>query len=263
MGYDLLVVGHEYPTLPAWRAMWETLDCDVATFQHWPDFAHRADAFSTACGLGCTAIPTRWATATPRTVRFRNWRSTSECTRQSSLLATATTCCGWAHRRGQGPASGDPCRSPARAEDHRRRSGLRQRLPGYAPRAVQRRPCDRGQRRRRRSQDAPARRGGCPRLHLRPGPHRGRRSHLQRIAASRNPCRRHSVAAGHHSRHDTMTQELASLLDALHGVTSDSQPLDAAIRILRRALARSGPRTDALTDVSLTCWRGNSSIPHE
>jgi glycosyltransferase involved in cell wall biosynthesis len=44
-GYDLLVVGHEYPSLPAWRATWETLDCDVATFQHWPDFAHQAHAF--------------------------------------------------------------------------------------------------------------------------------------------------------------------------------------------------------------------------
>jgi glycosyltransferase involved in cell wall biosynthesis len=44
-GYDLLVVGHEYPSLPAWRATWETLDCDVATFQHWPYFEHQADAF--------------------------------------------------------------------------------------------------------------------------------------------------------------------------------------------------------------------------
>jgi glycosyltransferase involved in cell wall biosynthesis len=44
-GYDLLVVGHEYPSLPAWRAVWETLDADVATFQHWPYFAHEADAF--------------------------------------------------------------------------------------------------------------------------------------------------------------------------------------------------------------------------
>lgn len=43
--YDLLVVGHEYPSLPAWRATWGTLDCDVATFQHWPSFQHQADAF--------------------------------------------------------------------------------------------------------------------------------------------------------------------------------------------------------------------------
>lgn len=44
-GYDLVVVGHEYPSLPAWRAVWERLGCDVATFQHWPHFAHRADVF--------------------------------------------------------------------------------------------------------------------------------------------------------------------------------------------------------------------------
>jgi hypothetical protein len=28
-GCDLLVVGHEYPSLPPWRATWETLDADV------------------------------------------------------------------------------------------------------------------------------------------------------------------------------------------------------------------------------------------
>jgi glycosyltransferase involved in cell wall biosynthesis len=39
------VVGHEYPSLPAWRATWETLGCDVATFQHWPYFEQQADAF--------------------------------------------------------------------------------------------------------------------------------------------------------------------------------------------------------------------------
>lgn len=44
-GYDLLVVGHEYASLPAWRATWKTLDCDLATFQHWPHFEHQADAF--------------------------------------------------------------------------------------------------------------------------------------------------------------------------------------------------------------------------
>ncbi|WP_435176392.1 glycosyltransferase [Actinacidiphila sp. bgisy145] len=44
-GYDLLVVGHEYPTLPAWRRIRDTLDCDVATFQHNPDFRHAPDAF--------------------------------------------------------------------------------------------------------------------------------------------------------------------------------------------------------------------------
>lgn len=44
-GYDLLVVGHEYPTLAAWRRIRDTLNCDVATFQHNPDFQHAADAF--------------------------------------------------------------------------------------------------------------------------------------------------------------------------------------------------------------------------
>lgn len=44
-GYDLLIVGHEYPSLPAWRRTWEELDCDVATFQHAPDFRHTPDAF--------------------------------------------------------------------------------------------------------------------------------------------------------------------------------------------------------------------------
>mgnify|MGYP001250112330 CR=1 FL=1 len=44
-GYDLLVVGHEYPSLSAWRRTWLRLDCDVATFQHWPRFEHQVDAF--------------------------------------------------------------------------------------------------------------------------------------------------------------------------------------------------------------------------
>ncbi|MER7662066.1 glycosyltransferase [Streptomyces sp. NPDC096193] len=43
--YDLLIVGHEYPTLPTWRRIRELLDCDVATFQHHPGFQHAADAF--------------------------------------------------------------------------------------------------------------------------------------------------------------------------------------------------------------------------
>ena len=42
---DLLVVGHEYPSLPAWRSTWQELDCDVVTFQHDPDFVHAPDAF--------------------------------------------------------------------------------------------------------------------------------------------------------------------------------------------------------------------------
>ncbi|MFJ9211488.1 glycosyltransferase [Streptomyces sp. NPDC102264] len=44
-GYDLLVVGHEYPSLPAWTRTWNALDCDVATFQHSPIFQHATTAF--------------------------------------------------------------------------------------------------------------------------------------------------------------------------------------------------------------------------
>ncbi len=44
-GYDLLVVGHEYPSLPAWTRKWNELDCDVATFQHSPVFQHADAAF--------------------------------------------------------------------------------------------------------------------------------------------------------------------------------------------------------------------------
>jgi glycosyltransferase involved in cell wall biosynthesis len=43
--YDLLIVGHEYPSLPAWRRAWEEVGCDVATFQHAPDFRHTSGAF--------------------------------------------------------------------------------------------------------------------------------------------------------------------------------------------------------------------------
>lgn len=42
---DLLVAGHEYPSLPAWRRIWETLGCDVATFQHDPTFQHTIGTF--------------------------------------------------------------------------------------------------------------------------------------------------------------------------------------------------------------------------
>ncbi|WP_405921666.1 glycosyltransferase [Streptomyces sp. NBC_00122] len=44
-GYDLLVVGHEYPSLPAWTRTWNELNCDVATFQHSPVFQHATAAF--------------------------------------------------------------------------------------------------------------------------------------------------------------------------------------------------------------------------
>ncbi|MFC9693293.1 hypothetical protein ACFTSF_32390 [Kribbella sp. NPDC056951] len=43
--YDLLVVGHEYPSQPDWVRTWDRMDCDVATFQHSPTFRHSADAF--------------------------------------------------------------------------------------------------------------------------------------------------------------------------------------------------------------------------
>ena len=45
LGVDLLVVGHEYPALPTWRATWEGLGCDVATFQHDPRFRHPQGTF--------------------------------------------------------------------------------------------------------------------------------------------------------------------------------------------------------------------------
>ncbi|MDJ0342631.1 glycosyltransferase [Streptomyces sp. H10-C2] len=47
-GYDLLVVGHEYPSLPAWTRTWNALECDVATFQHSPVFQHTSTAFDGA-----------------------------------------------------------------------------------------------------------------------------------------------------------------------------------------------------------------------
>ncbi len=45
LGLDLLIVGHEYPALPAWRRTWESLGCDVATFQHDPNFVHPNGTF--------------------------------------------------------------------------------------------------------------------------------------------------------------------------------------------------------------------------
>ncbi|MEU3229417.1 glycosyltransferase [Nocardiopsis alba] len=44
--YDLLIVGHEYPSLPNWRETADTLGCDIATFQHSPLFHHSEDAFN-------------------------------------------------------------------------------------------------------------------------------------------------------------------------------------------------------------------------
>lgn len=46
--FDLLVVGHEYPSHPDWRRTWTRLDCDVATFQHDSRFVHLDDAFDGA-----------------------------------------------------------------------------------------------------------------------------------------------------------------------------------------------------------------------
>lgn len=43
--YDLLIVGHEYPSLGPWRRISDGLGCDVATFQHHPDFKQAPDAF--------------------------------------------------------------------------------------------------------------------------------------------------------------------------------------------------------------------------
>lgn len=45
---DLLVVGHEYPSLPAWRQTWAALGRPVVTFQHDPDFRHLPEAFDGA-----------------------------------------------------------------------------------------------------------------------------------------------------------------------------------------------------------------------
>jgi glycosyltransferase involved in cell wall biosynthesis len=45
LGLDLLIVGHAYPTLPAWRAARDRLGCDVATFQHEPSFPHAPGTF--------------------------------------------------------------------------------------------------------------------------------------------------------------------------------------------------------------------------
>jgi glycosyltransferase involved in cell wall biosynthesis len=45
VGYDLLIAWHEYPARPAWRRVWQTLDCDVACFQHGTDKEHPAGTF--------------------------------------------------------------------------------------------------------------------------------------------------------------------------------------------------------------------------
>lgn len=67
--YDLLIVGHEYPSQPNWRRVFDRLDCEVATFQHAPAFQHHADAFDgRRSRLFCysTEMMERYATHSPR-----------------------------------------------------------------------------------------------------------------------------------------------------------------------------------------------------
>jgi len=45
LALDLLIVGHEYPGLPAWRRTWQAVGRDVATFQHDSRFRHRQGTF--------------------------------------------------------------------------------------------------------------------------------------------------------------------------------------------------------------------------
>src|ERR1019366_7181202 len=96
-GYDLLIVGHEYPTLPAWRRAWQELGCDVASFQHAPDFRHAPGAFD---GRG---------------------NSAARRSRRRLNLAGAD-------RRGEGTAHRHPRRTDSRPPDTHRRAGVRRRL---------------------------------------------------------------------------------------------------------------------------------------
>ena len=69
-GYDLLIVGHEYPSLPAWREAWRELGCDLATFQHDPDFRHADGTFDDSkVRLYCYSaeMTARYAAHRPRT----------------------------------------------------------------------------------------------------------------------------------------------------------------------------------------------------
>lgn len=45
LGLDLIVAGHEYPALPAWRQTAERLGCAIVTFQHDPRFIHPTGTF--------------------------------------------------------------------------------------------------------------------------------------------------------------------------------------------------------------------------
>jgi glycosyltransferase involved in cell wall biosynthesis len=68
LGLDLLVVGHEYPALPSWRAAWQRLGCEVATFQHDTNFTHPTGTFDgTSSRLYCysTEMHARYAEHRP------------------------------------------------------------------------------------------------------------------------------------------------------------------------------------------------------
>ncbi|WP_405008466.1 glycosyltransferase [Kitasatospora purpeofusca] len=43
--YDLMITIHKYPSDPDWRRAWESVGCDVATFQHASVYHHPADTF--------------------------------------------------------------------------------------------------------------------------------------------------------------------------------------------------------------------------
>lgn len=46
--FDLLVIGHEYTSLPAWRSRFDDLDSEVSAFQHRPDYSPANGAFDGA-----------------------------------------------------------------------------------------------------------------------------------------------------------------------------------------------------------------------
>ncbi|MFJ7205240.1 hypothetical protein ACIQWR_17060 [Streptomyces sp. NPDC098789] len=116
-GYDLLVVGHEYPSLPAWTRTWNELDCDVATFQHSPVFQHTATATAfdgERSRLYCYSpeMIERYA----NTSRSPSSPSTSASTRKSRRRSPELISCGsagstrrrlasWAFRGRQSPVS--------------------------------------------------------------------------------------------------------------------------------------------------------------
>lgn len=67
--FDLLVVGHEYPSLPAWRRAWLPLGCEVVSHQQDANFRHRPGAFDgTRSRLYCYSpeMMRRYADQQPR-----------------------------------------------------------------------------------------------------------------------------------------------------------------------------------------------------